>query len=114
MKKLALIAIAAVVAATGTVSTASAALSDRDGPVWHPESQAQVAGRNDNKGDRGGKDRGGRHDKKGKVIWRVRDKHHRPFFLFRVHDRGPDCFTRRMKVQDINGNVTTKSIHMCD
>lgn len=114
MRKLALVAIAAVVAATGTVSTASAALSTQDGMVWHPKSEMQVAARNDNRsdrGDRGGKDRGGRHGKKDKVIWRVRDKHHRPFFLFR--SRG-DCRTETVKVRNGSGDLVVRNAWVCN
>jgi hypothetical protein len=114
MRKLALTAIAAAFAATGAVSTASAALSDREGTVWHAKSEMQVAGRNGNKGDRGdrgGKDRGGRHDKKGKVIWRVRDKHNRPFFLFR--GRG-DCRTETVKVRDGADNLVLRQAWVCN
>ena len=111
MRKLALVVIAAVFAATGTVSTASAALSAQDGTVWHPKSEMQVAGRNDNRGDRGGKDQGGRHGKKDKVIWRIRDQQNRPFFLFR--GRG-DCRTEAVKVRDGSGTLVVRNAWVCN
>lgn len=116
MRKFALIALAGMVAATGAASTAHAALSDRDSPVWRMTHEVQVAGRG---GDRGGRNDGGRgrdahRDKKGdKVIWRVRDGKHRPFWLFR-RDRGEDCFVRKVRVQNASGNTVTKSVHMCE
>lgn len=114
MRKLALIALATVIAATGAVSTASAALSDRDGTLWYPKSQMQVAARNDNRGDRGdrgGKDRGGRHGKKDKVIWRIRDKHDRPFFLFQ--GRG-DCRTEAVKTRNSAGDLVVRNAWVCN
>lgn len=122
MKKLALVAIASMIAVTGAVSTASASLSDRDNPVWHQKSVVQVAARG---GDKGGRNDGGNsnnnnggrnahHDKKGdKVIWRIRDGKHRPFWLFR-HDRGEDCFVRKMRVENADGSVSTRNVHMCE
>jgi len=118
MKKLALIAIAAAVAGGGTVSTASAALADRDGTIWRQADAVQVAAR----GDRGGRNDGGRNqggrsahrDKKGgKIIWRIRDGKHRPFWFFR-HDRSPDCFVRKLPVENADGSVSTRSIRMCE
>lgn len=117
MRKLALIALAAAFAATGAVSTASAALSDRDAPVWRQADGVQVAARGDNKGGRneGGRKDGGRsahRDKKGsKVIWRVRDKHHRHFFLFR--GRG-DCRTETVQVRDDAGNLVVRNARICN
>ena len=112
MRKPALIALAAMFAATATVSTAHASLSDRDGTIWHPKSEMQLAGRNDKGGDRGGREHGGRHDKKGgKVIWRVRDKHQKPFFLFR--GRG-DCRTEAVKLRDAAGDLVVRQAWVCD
>lgn len=117
MRKFALIALAAAFAATGAVSTASAALSDRDGTVWRQGGDVQVAGRGGDKGGRneGGRKDGGRNahrDKKGsKVIWRVRDKHNRPFFLFR--GRG-DCRTETVQVRDGNGNLVVRNAWVCN
>ena len=120
MRKLALVAIAAMFAATGTVSNASASLSSQDGTVWHPKSEMQVAARNDNnysndskgdRGDRGGRDHGNRHGKKDKVIWRIRDKHHHQFFLFR--GRG-DCRTEAVKVRDGSGNLVVRNAWVCN
>lgn len=115
MRKPALIALAILFAATGMVSTASAALSDKDGTVWHQKSETQVAGRND-RGDRGGRDRGGkdrgsRHGKKDKVIWRVRNGKHQPFFLFR--GRG-DCRTETVKARDGAGNLVFRQAWVCN
>lgn len=119
MKKLALIAVAAIVAVTGAASTASAALSDRDGTLWRQADMVQVAGRGGDKGGRndGGKNNGDRdahRDKKGdKIIWRIKDGKHRPFWRFR-RDRGPDCFVRKMQVEGADGSVSTRSIRMCE
>ena len=119
MKKLALVAIASMIAAAGAVSTASASLSDRDGTMWHQKNVVQVAARGGDKGGRndGGNNNGGRNahrDKKGdKIIWRIRDGKHRPFWLFR-HDRGEDCFTRKMPVENADGSVSTRSVRMCE
>lgn len=109
MRKLASIVFAAIIASAGAASTTSAALSDRDGNVWRPGGEVQLAARG---GDRG-RDRGARRDRKGDGIWRIRDKrHHRPFF-FR-HDRGGECFVRRMQVRDAEGNLTVRNIRMCE
>jgi hypothetical protein len=120
MKKLVLVAIASIFAATGAVSTASASLSDRDGTVWHQKNAVQVArggdkgGRNDGGRNDGGRGRDAHRDKKGdKVIWRIRDGKHRPFWLFR-HDRGEDCFVRKMPVENADGSVSTRSIRLCE
>lgn len=115
MRKIALIALAAVVAATGAVSTASAALSDRDGTVWHVKNDTQVAARGGERGarDDGGRGRDARRSKKGDVIWRVRDGKHRPFWFFR-RDRGQDCSVRKAQVRDASGNVVIKNIHKCE
>ena len=114
MNKLVPIAIAAIVAATGAVSTASASLSDRDGTMWHQKNVVQVAARG---GDKGSRNEGGRkaqRDKKGdKIIWRVPGGKHRPFWRYR-HDRGPDCFLRKMRVENADGSVSTRSVHMCE
>ncbi|MBX9456948.1 MAG: hypothetical protein KL863_13465 [Rhizobium sp.] len=112
MRKLAVIALAAMVAATGGMSTASASLSDRDGTVWHQKDATQVAAR----GDRGGRNEGGRgrdarRDNRGKVIWRVRDKHHRQFFLFR--GRG-DCRTEAVNTHDRAGNPVVRNAWVCN
>ena len=120
MRKFALVTLATLFAATGAVSTATAALSDRDTPTWRMQHEVQVAGRG---GDRGGRNDGSRsdnargrdahRDRKNDVIWRIRDGKHRPFWRFR-HDRGPDCFVKKVKVRDASGNIVTKSIHMCE
>lgn len=115
MRRLALIAVAAVVSVTGAASTASAALSDRDSPAWRPLGGVEVAARGGERGARedGGRGRDARRQKKGDDIWRIRDRRHRPFWLFR-RDRGPDCFVRKMQVRDASGDVVTKSVHMCE
>lgn len=119
MKKLALIAVAAVVAVTGAASTASAALSDRDAAISQHNNVVLVAGRGVDKGGRndGGRNDGNRNahrDKKdGKVIWRIRDGKHRPLWFFRP-ERGEDCFTRKMRVEGADGTISSRSIHMCE
>ena len=120
MRRIALIALATLFAATGAATTATAALSDRDAPVWRMQHEVLVAGRG---GDHGGRNDGSRsdsargrdagRDKKGDVIWRIRDGKHRPFWIFR-HDRGPDCFIQKVKVRDASGNIVTKSVHLCE
>jgi hypothetical protein len=119
MKKFALMAVATAVALTGAVSTASAALTDRDATIWHQKDVVLVAGRG---GDKGGRNDGGRNDggrsahrdkKSDKVIWRIRDGKHRPLWFFRP-ERGEDCFTRKMRVQNADGTVSTRSVHMCE
>ena len=110
MRKIASIALAAIIASAGAASTASAALSDRDGTVWRPGGDVQLVARG---GDRG-RDRGARRERKGDVIWRIRDKrHHRPFFLFR-HGRGGECFVRKMQVRDVDGNLAVRNIRICE
>ena len=115
MMKFALIAVAALVAATGAVSPTSAALSDRDSPVWRGADNIQVAARGGERGARqdGGRGRDARRQKKGDDIWRIRDGKRRPFFLFR-RDRGPDCSVRKMRVQDASGDMVTRSVHICE
>ena len=106
MKKLALIAVASVVALSGAVSPAFASLSSSDGTVLHQKDLVQVAARGG--GDKGGRNDGGRnnggkgrdakgHNKGGKIIWRVRDGKNKPFFLFR--GRG-DCRTETVRARD--------------
>ncbi|MGV3548147.1 hypothetical protein [Rhizobium sp.] len=100
MKKLALIAVASLFAATGAVAPAVASLSVTEATVLQKADPLQVAAR----GDRGGRNEGGRNardgkrgDRNGRVIWRAREKNARPFFLFR--GRG-DCRTETIKRRD--------------
>ena len=115
MRKLALIAIASIVAASGAASSAYASLSDRDATVLHRQDAPQVAARGGGKGgDKGSRNDAGKgRDKGGKVIWRIRDKHHkdRLFFLFR--GRG-DCATRAVETRDDAGNIVVKNRWVCN
>jgi hypothetical protein len=115
MRKLALIAVASIFAASGAAPGAFASLSDRDFIKVHRQDFQQVAARGGGKGgDKGGRSDAGRsRDKGGKVIWRVRDKHHRDrlFFLFR--GRG-DCATRAVETRDDAGNIVVKNRWVCN
>ena len=104
MRKPALIALAALFAATGAVSTASAALSDRDVPAWRMVKSTEVAARGGERGARqdGGRGRDSGRDKKNDDIWRLRDGRHRPFWHLH-RDRGPDCFVEKRRVRDSSG-----------
>ena len=119
MKKLALIAVAATFAVSGAVSTASAARADRDGTLWRQADVVQVAGRGGDKGGRndGGKNNGGRDAHRGKkdnrIIWPLRGGKHRPFWRFH-RDRGPDCFVRKMQVENADGSVSIRNIRICE
>lgn len=107
MKKLALIAVASVVALSGAISPAFASLSTSDGAVWHQKDLVQVAARGG--GDKGGRNEGGRNNggknrdaksnkNDSRIIWRIRGgKHQQPFFLFR--GRG-DCRTETVRAHD--------------
>jgi Spy/CpxP family protein refolding chaperone len=117
MKRFSAITLAAIVAATAAASSASATLSDRDGTVLHLNQGVQVADRGGKGGNDGGRNDGGkgrdahRDRKDDKVIWRYRDKHERPFFLFR--GRG-DCETRAVKVRDQSGNLVVRNAWVCN
>lgn len=115
MRKFALLALVAMFAATGAVSTASAALSDRDVPVWRMTKSTEVAARGGERGARqdGGRGRDSGRDKKDDDIWRLRDGRHRPFWLFH-RDRGPDCSVQKKRVRDASGKVVIKSVHICE
>lgn len=109
MRKLVVITLAAIVAASALASTVEAR-SNRGGPVWRTnDRQAHSAqGRQDNnKGDR---DSHGKKDKKGdKVVWRKGKHHERPFFLFR--GRG-DCEYVRVRYKD--GSLSEKVWRVCN
>ena len=109
MRKLVVITLAAILAASGLASAVEAR-SNRGGPVWRTnDRQAHGAqGRQDNnKGDR---DSHGKKDKKDKVVWRKgkRDRD-RPFFLFR--GRG-DCEYVRVRYAD--GTLSEKVWRVCN
>lgn len=119
MKKIAAISLAAIVAVTGAVSTASAALTDREGSTWRPVAGLEVAGRGDRDRDR---DRDARDRFRDRIhrgnqddeFWRLRHRrHHRPFFLFH-RDRGEYCFIKKMRVVDDLGNVVIKRVRVCE
>lgn len=114
MRKFALIAIAAVVAAAGTASTGSAALSDREGTIWNVKSDTQVAARDGQREarDDGGRGRDANRGKKGDPVWRIRGGKHGVFFLFR-RDRSQDCFVRKTQVPGASGDLTVKTVRMC-
>lgn len=117
MKKLALIAVASLFAVSGAASGAFASLSVGDSPAWQAKSAVEVAGRDGGKGDRDGRNDGGKgrdthHDRKGgKVIWRHRGKHNQLFFLFR--GRG-DCKTRAVETRDDSGNIVVRNRWVCN
>lgn len=117
MKKLALIAVASLFAASGAASSAFASLSVGDSPAWHAKSAVEVAARGGGRSDKGGrndsaKGRDAHRDRSGsKVIWRHRGKHNQPFFLFR--GRG-DCKTRAVETRDDSGNIVVRNRWICN
>jgi hypothetical protein len=115
MRKLVLITIASIFAASGAASSAQASLSDRDATVVHRQDAPRFAARGGDRGsDKGGRNDAGKgRDKGGKVIWRIRDKHHRDrlFFLFR--GRG-DCATRAVEIRDDSGKIVVKNRWVCN
>jgi hypothetical protein len=114
MKMITLFAVSAILISTGSVSTAYAALSDRDGTTLRIADTVKVAAR----GDRGGRSDGGRksgaradRSKGGKTIWRVRDGKHRSLFDYR--GRG-DCKTRAVEMRDRDGNAVVRNRWVCN
>ena len=110
MRKLATITLAAMVALTGAASTASAALSSGDAPVIRQAKETQVAARGGGRNERSGNRESRRGDRKGKPIWRIKDRKHRerPFFLFR--GRGDCEYVRAVQPDGSLG----KTIRVCN
>ena len=114
MKRLALIAVALLFAASGAQANAFASVSVGDSPAWRPNVVVEVAARSDGRGGRNDSSRGrdvhrDRHG--GKVIWRHRGKHHQPFSLFR--SRG-DCKTLAVEVPDDTGKLVVRHRWVCN
>ena len=109
MRKLVVMTLAAIVAASALASTVEAR-SNRGGRVWRTNDREahSAQGRQDN--DKGGRDSHGKKDKRGDKVWRIRKgKHERPFFLFR--GRG-DC--EYVRVLQADGSLSQKVWRVCN
>ena len=112
MKKLAVLAVAAIVSITGVASTVEAKGNNHGGPVWRTnDRKAESAnGHQDGNGKSDRDARGKDKDKKGDKVWRHRKRYDdRPFFLFR--GRG-DCDYVRARYAD--GTLSQKVWRVCN
>jgi Ni/Co efflux regulator RcnB len=124
MKKIALTALAAMIAATGFVSTASAGPrdnnddwrrnSDRDRNWSDRRDGNRDARRHDDRADRRW-DRDHRRDwRGGRDHWRPGYRHgYRPSVVFRYDSRPDYCFVKKVRRYDDWGNVYIKRVRVC-
>lgn len=107
MKKLAITALAGLMAVLGTASIASANSRRGDDEMWRYH-------------DRRGDDRHARRDRDRDDEWRRdhrgphwRHHHHRPHIVFRDHFRNDYCFVKKVRAYDRWGNMYIKRVRVC-
>ena len=116
MKKIALTALAAMIAATGFVTTASADSRNRNDDEWRRHSQRDGGDWNGRREDR----REARRDHDRRDEWRHHDRRdhwrwrhdHGPRVVFR-YDRPDYCFVKKIRVYDDWGNLYIKRVRVC-
>lgn len=115
MKKFALTALAAVIAATGFASTASAGSRNNDDEWRHQGQRDRDGGDRDRRRD---DNREARRDRDGNDNWRHHHRrdhwrhNHNPRYVFR-YDRADYCFVKKVRVYDDWGNLYIKKVRVC-